>query len=243
MVYEPRTYREAVDAAGLVSFEVVRAETDLHVSASRDLSREAGALVEQLRNDLESYIAAHPRFAESFVPVEVEPDAPEIVRAMAAAARSADVGPMAAVAGAVAERVARGLAVLSPEVIVENGGDLYLMGNTPRTALLQAGDSPLSGRIALEIRAEELPAALCTSSGTVGHSVSLGAAHATTILADDGAFADAAATAIGNLVHGPDDIEAAVAHGRAMPGVRGVVIVAGERVGAAGEIHLVRVGA
>jgi len=240
MVYEPRTYREAVDAAGLVSFEVVRAETDLHISASRDLSREAGALVREIRSTLEGYVATHPRFAESFVPVDVEPDAPEIVRAMAEAGRAAGVGPMAAVAGAVAERVARGLAPASPEIIVENGGDLYLMGNMPRTVLLEAGDSPLSGRVALAIAAEELPVAVCTSSGTVGPSVSLGVAHAATILADDGAFADAAATAVGNVVHGPDDVEDAVAVGRAMPGVRGVVVIAGERIAAAGQIHLVR---
>jgi len=243
MVYEPRTYREVVDAAGLVSFEVVRAETDLHISASRNLAQEATTLVQQLRGDLEGYIATHPRFAESFVPVEVEADAPEVVRAMAAAARSAEVGPMAAVAGAVAERVARGLSVLSPEVIVENGGDLYLMGRVPRRVLLEAGDSPLSARVALDILVEDLPVAVCTSSGTVGHSVSLGVAHAVTVLADDGAFADAVATAVGNLVHGLDDVEAAVAHGHAMPGVRGVVVIAGERIGAAGQIHLVRVGA
>jgi len=243
MVYEPRTYREAVDAAGLVSFEVVRAETDLHISASRDLSSEAATLVEHLRTPLEDYIATHPHFAESFVPVEVEPEVPEIVRAMADAARAVGVGPMAAVAGAVAERVARGLAAFSSEVIVENGGDLYLVGAAPRTVLLQAGDSLLSGKVALEVRAEELPVAICTSSGTVGHSVSLGVADAVTVLADDGALADAAATAVGNLIHCPDDIEAAIAHGRAIPGVRGVVIIVGEHIGAAGEMRLVRVGA
>ena len=243
MVYEPRTYRKAVDAAGLVSFEVVRAETDLHISASRELSSEAAALVERLRAPLEHYIAAHPHFAESFAPVEVERDAPEIVRSMADAARAVGVGPMAAVAGALAEGVARGLSALSSEVIVENGGDLYLMGAAPRTVLLQAGDSPLSGKVALDLRAEDLPVAICTSSGTVGHSVSLGVADAVTVLADDGALADAAATAVGNLIHCPSDAEAAVAYGRAIPGVRGVVIIAGERIGAAGAIRLVRVSA
>jgi hypothetical protein len=173
----------------------------------------------------------------------VEPEVPEIVRAMADAARAVGVGPMAAVAGAVAERVARGLAAFSSEVIVENGGDLYLVGAAPRTVLLQAGDSLLSGKVALEVRAEDLPVAICTSSGTVGHSVSLGVADAVTVLADDGALADAAATAVGNLIHCPDDIEAAIAHGRAIPGVRGVVIIVGEHIGAAGEMRLVRVGA
>lgn len=239
MVWEPRRYRQGVDAVGLVTFEVVHGETDLQISADRDLSVEAAASVAAIRAELEGYIGAHPRFAESFVPIAVEPDAPEIVRAMASAAEAAGVGPMAAVAGTVAERVARDLAVYSGEVLVENGGDLYLMGRTARRVLLLAGDSPLSGRLALAIPAEDLPCAVCTSSGRVGHSVSLGSAHAVTVLAEQGAIADAAATAAGNLVHGADDIERALERALGVPGVRGVAVVAGERVGALGSITLV----
>jgi len=242
MVWEPRRYRQGVDAAGLVTFEVVHGETDLQISASRDLSAEATATVAAIRAELEAYIGVHPRFAESFVPLAVEPDAPEIVRAMASAAEAAGVGPMAAVAGTVAERVARDLAVYSGEVIVENGGDLYLIGRTARRVLLLAGDSPLSGKLALAIPAEELPCAVCTSSGRVGHSVSLGSAHAVTVLAEDGAIADAAATAAGNLVHGDDDIERALDRALSVAGVRGAVVVAGERVGALGGVTLVPAG-
>ncbi|MRS12750.1 MAG: UPF0280 family protein [Actinobacteria bacterium] len=241
MVWEPRRYRQRADAAGLVTFEVVHGETDLQVSATRSLRAEAAEVVASVRADLEGYIAAHPRFAESFVPVAVEPDAPEIVRAMAEAAEASGVGPMAAVAGAVAEAVARGLAELSREVIVENGGDLYLIGDSPRRVLLLAGDSPLSGRIAVELAAASLPAALCTSSGTVGHSVSLGSAHAVTVLADRGAVADAAATAAGNLVHGADDIHRALERALAVPGVRGAVVLAGDSFGVLGDVTLVRV--
>lgn len=242
MVWEPRRYRQSVDATGLVTFEVVHGETDLQISASRDLSAEAALVVAGLRGELEAYIGAHPRFAESFVPVEVEPDAPEIVRAMAEASAAAGVGPMAAVAGAVAERVARGLAAHSTEVLVENGGDLFVVGRTARRVLLLAGDSPLSGKLALAIPAEHLPCAVCTSSGTVGHSVSLGSAHAVTVLAGSGAVADAAATAAGNLVHGPADIERALERALALPGVRGAVVIAGDRVGALGGVTLVPAG-
>lgn len=239
MVWEPRRYRQGVDAAGLATFEVVHGETDLQISADRDLSAEAAVIVSDIRADLEGYIGAHPRFAESFVPLGVEPDAPEIVQAMAQAAQAAGVGPMASVAGAVAERVARGLAAHSTEVIVENGGDLYLIGSTARRVLLLAGDSPLSGKLALAIPAGHLPCAVCTSSGRVGHSVSLGSAHAVTVLAEDGAVADAAATAAGNLVHGEGDIERALERALAVPGVRGAVVIEGERVGALGGVTLV----
>lgn len=238
MTWEPRTYRRVVEPAGLVTFEVVRAETDLQISARRDLSAEAGALVATLRGELERYVATHPHFAESYVPVDVADDAPAIVQAMAAAARLAAVGPMAAVAGAVAEAVARGLEPHSAEVIVENGGDLYLMGAHPRTVLLHAGDSPLSGRVAIELAPGRLPLAVCTSSGRVGHSTSLGVAHALTVIAEDGALADAVATAAGNVVHGPDDVTEALETALCVPGVRGAVVIVDDHIGALGEVAL-----
>lgn len=241
MKWEPRTYRRTVDAAGLVTFEVVLAETDLQISASADLAGPAADLARALRADLEGYIATHPRFAESYVPVEVEPGAPEIVRAMADAALVAGVGPMAAVAGAIAERVARGLAEHAAEVIVENGGDLFVIGRTQRLIAMVAGDSPLSGALAIALEPATLPTAVCTSSGTVGHSVSHGSSHGVTIIAPDGALADAVATAIGNGVHSEDDVEAALVRALAIEGVRGAVVIAGERIGAAGDVTLVPV--
>lgn len=243
MVWEPRDYRQRVAAEGLVGFEVVHAETDLHIGARANLSAQARSLVAGVRADIEAYIAAHPRFAESFVPVEVEPGAPEVVTAMAEAAHAAGVGPMAAVAGAVAERVARGLQPVSADVIVENGGDIYLCGRTARRVLLVAGDSPFSGTAAIELPADALPVGVCTSSGRVGHSVSLGTAHAATVVATDGALADAVATATGNRVHGSEDVEHALAFALGVRGVRGAVIIAGDRIGVAGDVRLARVGA
>jgi ApbE superfamily uncharacterized protein (UPF0280 family) len=230
-----------VDATNLVSFQVVLAETDLQVSALSDLSAQALALVRELRVELESYIAAHPRFMESHVPIDVAPGAPVLAREMGDAARIAGVGPMAAVAGAFAEAVARGLAADSAEVIVENGGDLYLIGTIERTVLLSAGDSPLSEKVALVVSAELMPVAVCTSSAKVGPSVSYGGAHAVTILAENGALADAAASSVGNIVHGPDDISAGLERAKSIPGVLGAVIIAGDRIGATGLARLASV--
>jgi hypothetical protein len=225
-----------VDPADLVTFEVVYAETDLQVSALRDLSSEAGALVRELRAELETFIAAFPRFAESHVPIDAGPGAPALARAMVQAAQVAGVGPMAGVAGAFAEAVARGLEPLSSEVVVENGGDLYLIGNRERTVLLSAGDSPLSGQVALALGATVPPIAVCTSSGRVGPSVSYGSAHAVTVLATSGALADAAASAVGNLVHGPDDISRALVRAREIDGVLGAVVIVEDRIGATGDV-------
>jgi ApbE superfamily uncharacterized protein (UPF0280 family) len=148
---------------------------------------------------------------------------------------------MAAVAGAIAERVARALSERSAEVIVENGGDVYVVGRTARRVLVTAGDSPLSERTAVELSPEELPAAVCTSSGRVGHSVSLGSAHAVTVVASDGALADAVATAAANRVHGVDDIEAALAWAQQVNGVRGVLVIVDDRIGVIGGLRIVPV--
>lgn len=241
MTYEPRTYRAMTDPEGLVTFEVVHAETDLQISALRDLTPQASALVATFREQLEAYFAANPYFAESLVPVDASPGAPAIVRAMADTARTAGVGPMASVAGAMAEAVARGLDPESSEVIVENGGDLYLISRFERRVLLEAGDSPLSGHVGLLLEPGMMPVAVCTSSAKVGPSLSFGSAHAATVVARSGALADAAASVAGNLVHGPDDIERALARVKEIPGVLGAVVIADDTIGAVGGVSLFKV--
>ncbi|MBW6469515.1 MAG: UPF0280 family protein, partial [Coriobacteriia bacterium] len=121
MTFEPRTYRRTAQPAGLVCFEVAIKETDLQVCAARDLTDLAEDLVVRARWEIEGFIRAHPYFRETLTPIDVPESAPEIVRRMAEAGRIARVGPMAAVAGAIAEYVARGLVEVSSEVIVENG--------------------------------------------------------------------------------------------------------------------------
>lgn len=238
MSYEPRTYRRRVASEGLVTFEVVVRETDLAISARADLTSEATALVHDLRAGIERFARSSPRFLESFVPYPVEGDAPPIVLDMARAASLAGVGPMAAVAGAMAEHVARGLAEFSDEVIVENGGDCYLMGATERIVAIHAGRSPMSDRVGILIGAEQLPLAVCTSSASVGPSISLGRADAAVVLAGSGAVADAAASVLGNRVHSAGDIEAALERVGGIEGVTGSVAVVGESFGALGAVRL-----
>lgn len=222
-----------------MAFEVVVRETDLAISANSDLTAEAKALVSRLRAEIEQYAARDPRFLESFVPYPVRDDAPLIVADMARAAVLAGVGPMAAVAGAVAEHVARGLAEFSGEVIVENGGDCYLIGTVERTIAIHAGASPVSDRVGILIAPEQLPLAVCTSSASVGPSVSLGRADAAIVLSSSGAVADAAASALGNRVHSAGDVEAAIEHASAIEGVTGLAVVVGDTLGAWGAVRLV----
>jgi ApbE superfamily uncharacterized protein (UPF0280 family) len=237
-MYQPRTYRHWVKGNDLAAFEVTVKETDLYLRARSDLKQEAYELVLKYRRVLEEYIEGHPLFLTSLEPLAAEKNAPPLVIDMAEAAQKAGVGPMAAVAGAIAEAVGRELSAFSPEVIVENGGDIYLKSLTRRRIGIYAGKSPLTKRVGLEIEGEETPLGVCTSSGTVGHSLSFGLADAVVVLSPSTALADAAATAIGNLIRRPEDIPGGIEFARSIGGLKGVVIIQGEQVGVWGELKL-----
>jgi hypothetical protein len=223
---------------GLVAFRVVVKETDLLVLAARDFRREVQEAVVKERQQLESYIAAHPEFVRTLVPWPEDPFAPPVVRDMIAAGRKTGVGPMAAVAGALAERVGRVLLPWSPEVIVENGGDIFLKIIRPATVAVYAGSSPFSYKVGLKIDPLLGPLGVCTSSGTVGHSLSFGRADAACVLAPSAALADAAATALGNRVPEASAINAALEWVAEVPGVLGALVIVGDKLGAWGKVEL-----
>jgi ApbE superfamily uncharacterized protein (UPF0280 family) len=156
------------------------------------------------------------------------------------AATAAGVGPMAAVAGAVARWVGRMLREKSDWVIVENGGDIHIDTGRPVTVGLYAGTSPFSGRIGLRLDPGPMPLGVCTSSATVGPSLSFGRADAATVVSRDAALADAAASGLGNRISGPADLEAALSWVLDVPGVMGALAVCGGRMAARGEIEIVK---
>jgi uncharacterized protein len=239
-MYEKRTYRNLAKTDDLIKFEVIVKETDLLVRAEKDLSRETRESVLKYRHQLETYIAMNPEFQTSLVPLKDDPGVPEIVQEMIRTSQLAQVGPMAAVAGAMAESVSKDLLKFSKEVIVENGGDIYLVTSRERIIGVYAGHSPLSLKIGIIIEPEETPIGVCTSSGTVGHSLSFGKADAVCILSKSAALADAAATAVGNLVRDKTDIRSGLERGREIEGVSGTLIMVGEKMGVWGNIKLTR---
>ena len=237
-MYEERTYRNLVKTDDLVKFEVVVKETDLLIRAERNLSRETRESILKYRHQLETYIAMNPTFRENLVPVKDDPYAPEIVREMVRTSRLANVGPMAAVAGAMAESVSKDLLPFSKEVMVENGGDIYLVTSKERIIGIYAGASPLSLKIGIVLGPEETPLGVCTSSGTVGPSLSFGKADAVCILSKSAALADAAATAVGNIVQEKKDIERGLEKGKEIEGVLGTLIIVKEKMGVWGNVRL-----
>jgi ApbE superfamily uncharacterized protein (UPF0280 family) len=235
---EQRTYRNLVRTDDLVKFEVVVKETDLLVRAESNLSNETRESVLKYRHQLETYITMNPEFQRSLIPLAQDLHAPELVREMIRVSQLARVGPMAAVAGAIAEWVSKDLLKLSKEVIIENGGDIYLATARERTIGIYAGQSSLSLKIGIVIGPEESPLGVCTSSGTVGPSLSFGKADAVCILSKSAALADAAATAVGNIVQEKKDIGLGLERGREIEGVLGVLIIVGEKMGIWGSIKL-----
>lgn len=237
-MYEERTYRKLIDKGRRRFFKVTVKETDLYIHAQDGLKETAKELILQYRGYIESYIRQYPAFAETLNPWPLPGPAHKIICDMADAGIKAGVGPMAAVAGVMSEYVGNGLLAQSKEVIVENGGDIFLKTDTPVTTAIYAGNSPLSMKIGLRLDSTQKPVSICTSSGTIGHSLSLGKADAICVISDKCALADAAATSIGNNVKTKSDIQAAIEFGQGICGVRGIVIIMGDKIGAWGEVEL-----
>lgn len=235
---EPRTYRHWVEGKDLIPFTVTVKETDLYILASTNLQRKARRLVLKYRRLLEKYIERYPPFLTSLVPIFSPKDAPLIVKHMVEATRKAGVGPMASVAGAIAEFVGKELLTLSQEIIVENGGDIYLKSLRKRIVGIYAGASSLTGKIGLEIEGQDTPLGICTSSGTVGHSLSYGKADAVVVISESAILADAMATAIGNLISQCSDIADGIEFGKGVQGLRGIVIIKDDNIGLWGEVKI-----
>jgi ApbE superfamily uncharacterized protein (UPF0280 family) len=235
-IVDADAYRRLVKSEDLISVRVHVKQTDLLISGTCDLQEKALPLVKRFRKDIEDYLVKRPLFGKSFAPIDPDARAPEIVRTMIEASTRARVGPMASVAGAVAECVGRGLMPFSSEIIVENGGDVFLFTSKRREMLLLAESSKFKGlRIALDPTLH--PAGICTSSGILGGSISLGRADAVMVMAPSAAFADAAATAIGNMVKRPSDLNAAVEAAQTM-GVDAVVILIQDNMAAWGQVEI-----
>jgi ApbE superfamily uncharacterized protein (UPF0280 family) len=233
-----RSYR-ASQQPDLVSFQIVIEETDLWVAARQDLSTPMADLVRRLRGQVRAYAAVHPGFLTSLVPVEPADKSPEIVRRMCRAGTLAGVGPMAAVAGTVAQMVAEEFSRVSPDLLIENGGDTYLFSTCDRhIGILSVPDEDM--RLCVPVRADEFPCSFCASSATIGHSLSFGKADLVVTRSRDASLADAAATALANALTGAEAMDAVLARAESWKkyGLDGVFTQCEGRVGVWGMMEL-----
>jgi uncharacterized protein len=240
VICESRVYRDFHnDDDRFFTFRVTVETSDLYVKASRPLGEITERLVRMFRKHVEAAINRRPEFLSSFVPIEEDDYDFPIATRMVRASKKAGTGPMAAVAGAIAEFVGKELLQECEEVIIENGGDIFIHVNTPIVVGVLAGNSPFGNRLGIRIEPSNFCTGICTSSGKVGPSTSLGKADAATVISYDVALADAVATAMGNRIVGPDDLEKAVNWALGIPGVEGAVGIIGSTMAACGKLELV----
>ncbi len=245
-----RIYRNSLKSADLRFFTLKVEQTDLCIGvghadglpSEEDLSfakQVAGDCVRVCRMQLESILKECPQWMISLVPLpKPEEMLPNWLAGMHEASQLSGTGPMAAVAGAIAAQVGLALRKRFTEVLVENGGDLWIAGTRERIIGIHSGNPRLDSRLAIRLPPDSLPVGLCTSSGTIGHSLSFGRADAATVLAKDAALADAVATGLGNRITDSGDLETALAWAMKVPGIKGALAFIEERMGVLGEIEL-----
>ena len=234
--YEERFYRDFSSSSRWTTFRVKVETTDLYIRADGDLSDKARSVVEILREELRAHIIIQENFLTSLSPVRRIPDVPEVVRRMYDASESAGTGPMAAVAGAIAELTGHELSATAGEIIIENGGDIWMKVTEPVTMSVYAGYSIFSGKLCISISPDKTPLGICCSSGKIGHSTSFGNADAVTVFSVNAALADAVATEACNIARKEEDLSRSVEYAMAVPGINGIVAIFGDTMAAKGDI-------
>ncbi|MGY5853914.1 MAG: UPF0280 family protein [Candidatus Thorarchaeota archaeon] len=202
----------------------------------------ADASVRGCRNDLKMYIAQNPYFQIAMEPIEVSDNAPQIVKEMASAANTAGVGPMAAVAGAIAQHAVREMVEAGARhVVFDNGGDIAMFLDSSTVIGIYTGQITSNGLGFRVDKCQEM-LGICTSSASVGHSISLGQSDASIVISEDVALADATATALGNVIQNEDKQEIQNAMSRvASDEVDGMMVFVGDSIGMSGNLpELVR---
>ena len=241
MEYRERSYRSRFSNDERRWFCVKFLESDLwigvdHGSYSASMEADAYSMLVELRRAMDAYLLMDPAYKAALTPYDAGLEAPDILKEMSRISHKTGIGPMSAVAGAVAKRVADFLG--TREVIVENGGDIYAKAGSDMDISVFAGQSPLSEKIGLHIPAASFPLGICTSSGTVGPSLSLGRADAVMIVCKDVLLADSYATAMANRIRTVNDLQPVIDRIQDIPEILGAIAVKDDRMAIAGQFEM-----
>ncbi|SHJ58318.1 hypothetical protein SAMN05444280_12348 [Tangfeifania diversioriginum] len=243
--FEERTYRSQFNTSRFAGFKIKFQETDLWIGVDPEsfkpgMKNVALNKIKELRDKLDNYIQSDPFFKKSLKPFQPNENAPGEAIEMAQAAGKAGIGPMATVAGLFAREVGNEIIqnFSVGELVIENGGDIFALLKKNLVLSVFAGDSPLSERIGLEITTGTSPLGICTSAGTVGPSLSYGKADAVVVVAEDALTADAFATAFGNKVKSPNDVEKVISLAEKSPEILSLLIICEDKIGVRGEFEI-----
>ena len=245
MEYRERSYRGRFSNDERRWFCVKFLESDLWIgvdngSYSAFMESDTYAMLVDLRRTMDAYLLIDPQYKTALTPYDAGLEAPDILKEMSRVSHKTGIGPMSAVAGAVALKVAGFLKSRYDvnEVIVENGGDIYAQASTDMDISVFAGQSPLSEKIGLHIPAGSFPLGICTSSGTVGPSLSLGRADAVMIVCKDVMLADSYATAMANRIQSVNDLQPVIDRITNTPDILGAIAVKDDRMAICGQFEL-----
>jgi ApbE superfamily uncharacterized protein (UPF0280 family) len=238
-LYEERYYRQYIAPEEVKNFNITIYESDLQIYTDCDLKLEIENELKMIRWTLETYIHQNPEFAKSLKPVKIKSHDPEIIKHMKEASKKLGVGPMATVAGAVAHYIGEKYYRTTKELIIENGGDLYVYSTQNKRILLHGGVDSKVKNLSIEIPKDQLPIGICTSSGKLGHSLSFGHCDAITVISKDTLVADAAATAFGNLLKNKGHIKNVLNYSRTFKDISGVIAIVDDEMGAWGDFEFV----
>jgi hypothetical protein len=225
---------------GWVNCQIRIEESNIQILSREPLKQKAEHFLKAIRKDIKEYLKKYPEFAESFDPLKAKKNAPDIIKEMSRAASSAEVGPMAAVAGAVAQKLAEDLKPYSQELIIENGGDIFFDIKEPLVVGLWSRSDRINDNLGLLIK-DKSARAVCTSSGTLGHSFSHGKTDAATVIADNAALADAWATRLGNEISKPKDINKALKLLGGIKGLKGALVICRKTIALWGKVELTQI--
>lgn len=189
------------------------------------------------RAELERYISGDPFFQSTLEPYYVEKEVPEVVERMINAGNALDIGPMSAVAGTISALAVEDMVKAGATfALVDNGGDIAIINDRPVTMGIYAGESPIKDT-GFVMEARDSITGVCTSSGTVGPSISFGMADASIVFSDNVSLADSAATALGNVTGlGKDAVQESFDVVKDVPGIKGAMVVQGEYMGFWGDV-------
>lgn len=232
-------YRNRVKYKEKYNWRIIYKYSDLLVSCDRNIIPKLERLIEGIYYLLESCIKENPSFQKSLSPLKIKSEYPPVIKKMCRKAAIFNVGPMATVAGAVCDYLASGLDRYCSRLIIENGGDVFIKSNKDIEVGVYLKNKHFENKIYLKIKAAGTPCGLCSSSGSFGHSLSMGSSDLVVVLAKSTISADGAATSIANNIRGPEDISKTISSYKNIKDITGILIVKDDKLGVWGNIEFI----
>ncbi len=244
MTYQERFYRDEFSTDRFKSFSFAVEESDLWIGVDNgsfcaSMNEFCRDKVVKLRNDIKNYIKTYPEFKTSLEPLSVDNNMPGFAKDMIIAGNRANVGPMAAIAGYFAGFLGRQMLEKYEisEMVIENGGDIFVKVKDQLSVLIYAGESYFSGKVGVKVPPGIY--GICTSAGTVGHSYSQGNADGVMVVCRDITLADAFATSFANNIKNRDDVASLISLAKTKKEVLSCLAIYQDKIGACGEFEVV----